>query len=95
MTSTVRTQSGAPLGGFFEKYDSPVTSPPNRWSDTGRSPFAARKAEETAMKYSTSSSFVMLASGHITRDGLETRIVRVPCGPSTSTVVASLAMPGA
>lgn len=50
VTSVVRIHSGAPFGGFFEKYCSPSTPPGCRCSATGRSPLAVTKAPPTATR---------------------------------------------
>ena len=50
VTTTERIHSGAPFGGFFEKKNSPSTSPPKRCSATARSPFASTKAVPTAAR---------------------------------------------
>ena len=85
-------KSGAPLGGFLEKNCSPSTVSLNRWSVTGRSPFAARKASPTSTMYRARSSLVSPRPGQTTLAGLDTRNSRSPCGPLTVRWTSSLAM---
>ena len=61
---------GTDFGARFWKKASPVMPSTNRFSAIGRSRTPSRAPSATAMKYSTSSSLVMPASGKYTLSGL-------------------------
>ena len=88
---TVCAYSGTPRGGFFAKNSSPSIPVGNRWSVIGRCPTIGMNQGPTVTKYSASSSLVIPVPGQSSRPGLEMRTSRVPSGPGTSSVVASLA----
>ena len=93
MHITERAHAGTPFGGFLEKNSSPSTPSGKRCNVTGRSPTARISPSATEATYVARSHFVIPASGHMTRSGLDTRTSRtLPSGAATCNTFALLAI---